>query len=65
MISSVLRTSAEIDNASSRMKTVFELDRPVTSHEVHNRCVKYLNEVCLDIEKDVLRTWQSRAGEVA
>ncbi|EQB19040.1 AAA family ATPase [Sphingobium lactosutens] len=65
MIGSVLRTSAEIDNASSRMKTVFELDRPVTSHEVHNRCVKYLNEVCLDIEKDVLRTWQSRAGEVA
>lgn len=62
MINSVLRTSAEIDNASSRMKTVFELDRPVTSHEVHNRCVKHLNDVCQDIEADVLRTWESRAG---
>jgi len=65
MINSVLRTSAEIDNASSRMKTVFELDRPVTSHEVHTRCVKHLNDVCHDIETDVLRTWESRAGEAA
>lgn len=63
MANSVLRTSAEIDNASSRMKTVFELDRPVTSHEVHTRCVKHLNDVCHEIEMDVLRTWQSRAGE--
>ena len=64
MISSVMRTSAEIDNASSRMKTVFELERPVTSHEVHTRCVTQLNAVCEDIERDVLRTWASRAGEV-
>src|SRR3546814_13691159 len=42
MINSVLRTSAEIDNASSRMKTVFELDRPVTSHGVHTRSVRLL-----------------------
>ena len=62
MINSVLRTSAEIDNASSRMKTVFELDRPVTSHEVHNRSVRLLTDVCQDIEAEVLRTWSSRAG---
>ena len=64
MINSVLRTSAEIDNASSRMKTVFELDRPVTSHEVHNRSVRLLTDVCQDIEAEVLRTWASRAGGV-
>ena len=63
MSSSVMKTSAEIDNASSRMKTVFELEKPVTSHEVYNRCMKHLNEVCRDIEKDVLRTWASRAGD--
>ena len=62
MAQSVMVTSAEIDNASSRMKTVFELDKPVTSHEVYNRCMKHLNEVCLDIEKDVLRTWASHSG---
>lgn len=63
MISSVMKASAEIDNASSRMKTVFELEKPVTSHEVHNRCVSHLNGVCHDIEQEVLRTWQSRAGD--
>lgn len=62
MINSVLRTSAEIDNASSRMKTVFELERPVTSHEVHNRSVRLLTDVCQDIEAEVLRTWSSRSG---
>jgi chromosome partitioning protein len=62
MSSSVMVTSAEIDNASSRMKTVFELEKPVTSHEVYNRCMRHLNEVCRDIEEDVLRTWPSRAG---
>lgn len=64
MIPSIMKTSAEIDNASSRMKTVFELEKPVTSHEVHNRCLTHLNGVCGDIEKEVLRTWASRAGEV-
>lgn len=63
MINSVMPTSAEIDNASSRMKTVFELDRAVTSHEVHTRCLTHLNAVCDDIERDILRTWGSRAGE--
>lgn len=62
MSSSVMVTSAEIDNASSRMKTVFELEKPVTSHEVYNRCMKHLNDVCREIEDDVLRTWASRAG---
>ena len=64
MLPSVMKTSAEIDNASSPMKTVFELDKPVTSHEVHNRCITHLNGVCSDIEQEVLRTWASRAGEV-
>jgi chromosome partitioning protein len=63
MTQSVMVTSAEIDNASSRMKTVFELEKPVTSHEVYNRCMKHLTDVCRDIEQDVLRTWASRAGQ--
>lgn len=64
MIGAVIKTSAEIDNATSRMKTVFELDKPVTSHDTHNRCVSFLNAVCLDIEQEVLKTWPSRAGKV-
>ena len=63
MTQSVMVSSAEIDNASSRMKTVFELEKPVTSHEVYNRCLRHLNEVCREIEQDVIRMWVSRAGE--
>jgi chromosome partitioning protein len=62
MSSSVMVTSAEIDNASSRMKTVFELEKPVTSHEVYNRCMKHLVEVCREVENDVLETWPSSRG---
>lgn len=65
MIGSIMPTSAEIDNASSRMKTVFELDKPVTSYGVYNRCMTHLTNVCHDIETEVLRTWTSRAGEVS
>ena len=64
LLTSIMPTSAEIDNASSRLKTVFELERPVTSREVHMRCVKYLNAVCEEIEQEVIGSWASRAGEV-
>jgi chromosome partitioning protein len=63
MAQAVMVSSAEIDNASSRLNSVFELERPVTSHEVYNRCMKHLNAVCVEIEQDVLRTWASRANE--
>jgi chromosome partitioning protein len=62
MLNSVLRNSAEIDNASSRMKTVYELERPVTSHEVHGRCITSLNAVNFEIEQEILKTWSGRAS---
>ena len=60
LLTSIMPTSAEIDNASSRLKTVFELDRPVTSRDVHVRCLKYLNAVCEEIETDVVASWSRR-----
>ena len=62
MLTSIMPTSAEIDNASSRLKTVFELERPVTSREVHVRCLKYLTAVCEEIERDVVASWASHGG---
>lgn len=59
MLRSSLKDSAEIDNASSRLSTVYELDRPITSHEVHSRCVGHLNAVNLEIETEIRRTWPS------
>lgn len=57
MLDATLKNSAEIDNASSRMKTVYELDRPVTSHEVYNRCMSHLNAVNREIESEIQRVW--------
>ena len=61
MLRATLKSSAEIDNASSRMRTVYELERPVTSYEVHNRCISYLNAVNDEIEQEILKTWPSKA----
>lgn len=62
MLRAAIKTSAEIDNASSRMKTVYELDRPVTSHEVYTRCMTVLNAVNHEIEQEILQTWPSKAS---
>jgi chromosome partitioning protein len=62
MIRTPMKDSAEIDNASSRLSTVYELDRPITSHEVHARCVGHLNAVNAEIELEIRRTWPSHTA---
>jgi chromosome partitioning protein len=55
-----LRDSAEIDNASARLMTVYELDQPATSRETHNRALSHLNAVSLEIETEIRKTWPSQ-----
>ncbi len=62
MLRASLKDSAEIDNASSRLSTVYELDGPITSHEVHNRCLTHLNAVNAEIELEIRKTWPSHAA---
>jgi chromosome partitioning protein len=64
MLRSVLRDSAEIDNASARMMSVYERDQPVTSRETYQRCLNYLNAVNAEIETQVRLTWPSHAGRL-
>ena len=59
MLRTVLRDSAEIDNASARMMTVYELEQPVTSRETYQRCITYLNAVNAEIETLIRLTWPS------
>ena len=59
MLRAVLRDSAEIDNASARMMSVYELEQPVTSRETYQRCLTYLNAVNAEIEIQVRLTWPS------
>src|SRR3546814_2206222 len=42
MVRTPLKDSAEIDNATARLMTVYELNGPITSSAVRNRCLAYL-----------------------
>ncbi|WP_206245717.1 AAA family ATPase [Novosphingobium terrae] len=64
MVRTPLKDSAEIDNATARLMTVYELDGPMTSKEVRNRCLTYLDGVCGEIEIDIRRIWPSHLGRL-
>lgn len=61
LLRTVLKDSAEIDNASARLMTVYELEQPVTSRETYQRCITYLNGVNAEIEMLIRMTWSSHA----
>ena len=64
MLRAVLRDSAEIDNASARMMSVYELEQPVTSKETYMRCINFLNAVNAEIETQIRLTWPSHASRL-
>lgn len=61
MLRTSLKDSAEIDNASARLMSVYELEQPVTSRETHRRCVTYLDAVNAEVETQIRLTWPSHA----
>lgn len=65
LLRTVLKDSAEIDNASARLMTVYDLDGPVTSRETYQRCLTYLNGVNAEIETLVRLTWPSHRARLA
>lgn len=65
MLRSVLRDSAEIDNATARLMSVYELEQPVTSRETHNRALTHLNGVNNEVEIEIRKTWPSHAERLA
>lgn len=64
MIRTPLKDSAEIDNATARLMTVYELDGPVTSSAVRNRCLAYLDGVNAEIEIDIRSMWPSHLARL-
>lgn len=64
MIRTPLKDSAEIDNATARLMTVYELDGPVTSSAVRNRCLAYLDGVNAEIEIDIRSMWPSHLSRL-
>ena len=61
MIRTPLKDSAEIDNVTARLMTVYEVDSPMTSKSVRDRCLTYLNGVNEEILVDVRATWPSHS----
>lgn len=64
MLRTVLKDSAEIDNASARLMTVYDLEMPVTSRETYQRCLTYLNGVNAEVEMLIRLTWPSHAARL-
>ncbi|MEM6729179.1 MAG: AAA family ATPase [Pseudomonadota bacterium] len=59
MLSTVLKDSAEIDNAAANLGTVYELTGPATRTETHRRCRAYLDAAGAEIELLIRKTWPS------
>jgi chromosome partitioning protein len=61
VLSAKLRDSAEIASAGNRQRTVYELNNPITSPKVHNRCLNILDSVNKEVELLIRRSWASHA----
>lgn len=59
MLQAVLKDSAEIDNATANLSTVYELTGAQTRTETHKRCRAYLDAVGREVETLVRLTWPS------
>lgn len=64
MFATVMKDSAEIDNAGGRLMTVYELDEPTASRETYRRCKAYLDAVNREIELLIRKTWPSHHDEL-
>ena len=61
VLAAKLRDSAEIASAGNRQRTVYELNGPITSSKVHNRCLNILDSVNKEVELLIRRSWPSHA----
>ncbi len=59
MMTAVLKDSAEIDNTTANLGTVYEVTGPAARTETHKRCRAYLDAVGREIEILIRKTWPS------
>ena len=59
MLHAVLKDSAEIDNATANLMSVYELTGPSVRTETHKRCRAYLDAVGREVEILIRKTWPS------
>ncbi len=59
MLQATLKDSAEIDNATANLSTVYELTGAAARTETHRRCRAYLDAVGREVELLARKTWPS------
>ncbi len=59
MMQSVLKDSAEIDNATANLMSVYEITGPATRTDTHKRCRVYLDAIGREVETLIRKTWPS------
>lgn len=64
MLQSVLKDSAEIDNVTANLGTVYELTGPATRTETHKRCRAYLDAIGREVEILMRKTWPSHHAKL-
>ncbi|QEW23407.1 Sporulation initiation inhibitor protein soj (plasmid) [Paracoccaceae bacterium] len=64
MLQSVLKDSAEIDNATANLMSVYEISGPATRTETHKRCRVYLDAVGREVETLIRKTWPSHHADL-
>lgn len=64
MMQSILKDSAEIDNATANLNTVYEITGPGARTETHKRCRAYLDAVGREVEILVRKTWPSHHADL-
>jgi len=60
----MMMDSAEIDNSSKDMMTVYDLTVPTRGYDTYNRCIAYLDAVFGEIETRIRRTWPSHRKQL-
>ena len=64
MLNARMKESAEIINAANQLKTVYELNAPVTSHKTYKRCINFLDALNLEIEVLIRSCWPSHTQQL-
>ena len=59
LLHATLKDSAEIDNATANLWTVYEVTGPAARTETHKRCRVYLDAVGREVETLIRKTWPS------
>lgn len=64
VMTAVLKDSAEIDNATANLKSVYELTGSATRSDTHKRCRAYLDAVGREVELLIRKTWPSHHSDL-